>query len=58
MLVGPEKLKLQIISLFSVTVGNKLSYGLGKFVGIHVFILIHPTLSFKKINFHDSASKR
>ena len=38
MLVESEKLA---VKFFPVT--NILSYGLGKFVGLHVFILIHPT---------------
>ena len=43
MLLGPKKLQFLTINLFSVSVGNILSYGLGIFVGLHVFILIHPT---------------
>ena len=39
---GPEKLRFQIINLFSVTVGNILFFGLRKSVGSHVFNLIHP----------------
>ena len=27
-------------------------------VGLHVFIFIHSTLGYKRINFHDSASNR
>ena len=43
MLLGPKKLQFLTINLFSVPVGNMFSYGLGIFVGLHVFILIHPT---------------
>ena len=40
--VGPEKLQFQTINLFSGTVRNILSYGLGKFVGLDVFMFFHP----------------
>ena len=30
--------------MFSVTVRNVLSYGLGKFVGLYVFIFIHKVV--------------
>ena len=43
MQLGPKKLQFLTINLFSVPVGNMFSYGLGIFVGLHVFILIHPT---------------
>ena len=39
--VGSEKLVSYTIKLIS-ELRNILSYGLGKFVGLHVFILIHP----------------
>ena len=35
----PEKLQFQTKKLFPVTVRNILSYGLGNFLGLHVFIL-------------------
>ena len=35
-----------------------MSYGLGKFLGLYVFIFIHPTLGCERINFHDGTSKR
>ena len=35
-----------------------LFYGMGKFVGIHVFILIHQMQGYERINVHKSASKR
>ena len=38
--VGPEKL-VSYNKVFFRTVRNILSYGLGKFVGLHVFILNH-----------------
>ena len=41
MLVGSENIWFQTINLFSVTARNILFNGLGKFVGLHVFIYIH-----------------
>ena len=51
MLVGPEKLKSQTINLFPVIVGNILSHGLRKFVGLHVFVLIctQPAVTCSKL---------
>ena len=31
---------------------------IGKFIVLYVFILIHPILGRKRINFHDGTSKR
>ena len=42
MLVVSDNIWFQAMNLFLVTVRNILSYGLIKFVGLHVFILIHP----------------
>ena len=42
MLLGTESIKFKTINLFSVTVRNILFYGLGTFVRLYVFILIHP----------------
>ena len=42
-LINVEPEKSQTINFFSVTERNMLYYGLGKFVGLHVFILFHPT---------------
>ena len=42
---------------FLVTVKNILSIGLGKFVGLNVFILIHLTC-YERINFRNSSSKK
>ena len=43
-LINVEPEKSQTINFFSVTERNMLYYGLGgEFVGLHVFILFHPT---------------
>ena len=57
MVFGREKLKFQITNLFPVTVGNTLPYEFGKFVGLHVFILIHPTRGCERINFTTALQK-
>ena len=46
------------MNLLSVSVRNILSYGLEKFVGLYLFIFIHPTLGCERINFQNNASKR
>ena len=37
-------------------VSNIMSYGLGKFVGLCVFVFIHPTQGCERINFHNKSN--
>ena len=58
MSVGPEKQQFETENLVPVAAKNILSYGMGKFVGLYVFIFIHPTQGCESINFHDNTSER
>ena len=52
-----EKIRFQTLNLFWVTVRNILSYGLGQFVGLHIFIFIHRKQGCERIIFTTALQK-